>query len=167
MEDRSDGSTKTQLAIESADKLSAFKPLVDDAKAFAEQWDDPYRTHVFQTVLTHLISDGRLPSSPETKPDELAQEFDSDRDSPLSKLSRSVNVDANLLRRVIEIDEEGNVQILGRLEKDGDSISERQNKYSVVYALIKERALGTTTVDIEELRSLCVQNNCYNQANFT
>lgn len=166
MNDGSGTSAKMPLALENGSRLNELKPRVDEAIAFADQWEDPYRVHIFRIALTHLIDDRRLSPFPTTNAHEGMQQVASSDESPLTKLSKAVEIDLGYLRRVIEIDEEGNVQILGQLGVS-DSTSERQNKYSVVYAFIKEKALGVTTVDIEELRDLCKQHNCYNQANFT
>lgn len=165
--DSGDSNSSTSINGNHANKLIELKTLIDDCIAFAEQWEEPYRPHIFQAALTLMSGSGQASSLPEMPTKEVGPQAQDNSGTPLSKLAQSTGVDLDLLNRVVEIDDEDNIQILGRLDSDSDSVSELQNKYSVVYTFIKEKALGTRAVDIEELRELCRRHGCYNSANFT
>jgi hypothetical protein len=84
---------------------------------------------------------------------------------PIEKLARALGVDADAVERTVHIDEDGRISILGRLA--GKARKELQTRYSLVYLYVKEMGLGVRMVDIEELRALCIEHGCYDQANFT
>jgi hypothetical protein len=160
-----------------AEALEQLESAVSAALRFAERWDEAYRHHIFETALAVLT--GRLAVAqsvgfavidhdPHNRGGQVATDgvpIAVETDDPLSKLSRAVSVESDLLRRVIHIDEEGRIEIIGRME--ADSTAELQNKYSAVYAYIKEKALGGMHVEIDELRDLCKRHGCYDSSNFT
>jgi len=65
----------------------------------------------------------------------------------------------------VHIGDNGQISILGRIE--GRTKKELQTKYTLVYLYVKEMALGTRMVDVEELRKLCIDQGCYDAGNFT
>lgn len=170
MENRDNGSARNQLDQDYLDTLTALEPQVRAAVEFAEQWDELYRPNIFEAALIRLSRDASAPeASPFPRPTSHTPEVEvsDDNNIPMSKLARAVEVDLDLLRRVIQIDEDGVIEIIGRLENDSDSVKEQQNKYSVVYAFVKEKAFNDQSVGIEDLRGLCKKHGCYDTANFT
>jgi hypothetical protein len=151
--------------------LELLRPAIERAIAFAREWEEPFRREVFKIAVDRLLGHqsrdaGRsglrpLARSASPLPDtgiELEQV------SPQSKLAASLGVAESVTERSIQI-VDGKVVLLARLP--GRSKKELQTKYSLVYLYVKETALGSRMVDIEELRELCVEQGCYDLANFT
>jgi hypothetical protein len=157
--------------------LAQLEPLVQAAVTFAEQWDARYRTYIFRTALGWLI-ELNFPGTHRTSvPSSVLnvgglaassaqmQSVAADADAPAAKLAHATGIDDDLLKRLIHIDEEGHIEILGRI--NGNSVGELQNKYGIVYAYVKEKALGEMHVGIDELREVCKRHGCYDSSNFT
>lgn len=166
-----------QLEQDHSATLAKLEPSIKAAIDFAEQWDEHYRPHIFEVAMAHLTksitsaltSELGTPSGSTSgsASDVLEAQYRGDSVTPLSRLAQAVNVDLDHLQRVVQINEDETIEIYGRIGEDFDSIRDKQNKHSVVYAFIKEKALGKQTIEIEELRDLCKKHGCYNPPNFT
>lgn len=143
--------------------LDRWKPLVQAAVELAEEFPPEYRTAIVTGILQRQHPGGprleRAPSSPgfEGEPH--------DGSSPLGRLAGAVDVPLDALQRLFVIDDNREVEIRARI--DGRSIAERQNRYSAVYAFVREKALGELDTDLDKLRELCERHACYNAPNFT
>jgi hypothetical protein len=84
---------------------------------------------------------------------------------PIEKLARAIRLDPDAIERAVRITNDGEIVILGR--PAGKTRKDFQTRYSLVYLYVKELGLGNRLVDIEELRALCIEHGCYDQANFT
>ena len=163
--------------------LDSLVPAIERARGFAEQWEMPYRHEIFRVALTHLLSGESAPhissgGSAARAAKHIAGSLASVQGagatgtaratggplSPMEKLSRALNEDADNVARAVHFEENGRIVILGRV---GKAKKELQRNYALVYLYVKEIALGTRTVDTEELRTLCVDQGCYDVANFT
>lgn len=157
--------------------LEPLQSLVDAAVAFAEQWEPPYRAHIFELALARLTADtpdnepqkssaAAAGQTSSRSPPRLAAELAAaEADTPIEKLAQATGVSGNLLKRAIHINDDNQIEILGRI--DGRAVGELQNKYCAVYAYIKEQAYSEIHVGIEELRTVCKRHGCYDSSNFT
>jgi hypothetical protein len=167
--------------------LEALVPAIDRARTFAERWPGEYRAEIFRIALGRVLNmEGSLEpglSQPSviaargvvhsTVGESPALHGNADAEhagatssaAPAEKLASHLGLSSDALRRAVHFDDGGRVAILGRIE--GRSRRELQLKYSMVYLYVKEFALATRLVDVEELRAICIQNGCYDQANFT
>ncbi|HEX7117907.1 MAG TPA: hypothetical protein VF212_03920 [Longimicrobiales bacterium] len=150
--------------------LDQLEPLVAAAVQFAEQWDAEYRPHILQLALSRLAATGAAGGDgaehvPVERKGQSASLPSPSEVTPVSAVAKSIGVDADLLRRVVHIEADGKIVILGRV--DGDSIRRLQNTYAAIYAFVKEKAFGEMHVGVEELRQLCKSRGCYDSANFT
>lgn len=159
-----------------AGALAELQSFVDEAVAFAEHWQAPYRVKIFEFALAALLGKTRRKQEDTTSPaPSSVREIQTTTETPvgastlgstaITRLARALNCEVGALERVIQIDETGKIQILARL--DGKSRRESQTRYSLVYCYVKEIGLGERAVDIAELRSLCSDHGCYDLANFT
>lgn len=170
--DTSSGGTSTGAATNA---LEALAPAIDQARTFAERWEAPYRAEVFRVALGQLLgtverslipggatgigSPSRTAAAAVTgAPPRLSANL-----GPAEKLARQLSVDVDAVDRTLQF-EDGRVIILARI--DGNSRRELQIKYGLVLLYVKEIALATRLVDIDELRAVCVEHGCYDQGNF-
>ncbi len=161
--------------------LERLAPLIESAQLFAERWDERYRIDVFRLALGKLLQTAG-PSDVGTAAGELAGKlgiaanerptsrsnrpmFSPSVGSPVEKLARALDVSADAVERTVQFGEGETIVILGRVE--GKAKSSLQIKYSIIFIYIKEMALGSRMVDVEELRKLCVDQGCYDSGNFT
>lgn len=143
--------------------LESLKPLVEAAVELAEEFPPEYRGAIITGILqTQRLEGPRLKKA--TSRSGAARERGGD-ESPLARVADAVAAPLDVLQRLFVIDDDGEVQIRGRI--DGRSIAERQNRYSAVYAFVREKALGEVDTDLERLRRLCERQACYNAPNFT
>lgn len=164
-------STAADRAV--SDPLEDLTPIVDRAVEFSKRWEPPYQSHIFELAIAQLIR-GLQPSSlslltevtgapkPTTTPATGDEELSN---SAIAKVSRVLAVHPATIERVVHIDSDGKLQIVGRL--DGKTRRELQIRYSLAYCFVKEVGLGQRDVDIEELRALCIEHGCYDAPNFT
>ena len=146
-------------------RLDSLKSAVQEAVDFANAWPDEYRPKVFDVALDQLIG-----GTTTLQPRPQVAGGSPVRATPvvaagLDGIAQEIGVDPEALARAVEIDGEGKVSILGRL--DGRTRSEEQERYSIVYCYVKEKALGQFNTPIEELRGLCQTHGCYDGRNFT
>jgi hypothetical protein len=166
--------TSTSGTGAATNPLEALAPAIDQARTFAERWEIPYRPEIFRVALGHLL--GTVEHSPMpapagiTRPSgtaapaaaEVAPRLTANL-GPAEKLARQLNVDVDAVDRALQF-EDGRVVILARI--DGKTRRELQIKYGLVLLYVKEIALATRLVDVEELRGVCVEHGCYDQGNF-
>src|SRR6266849_1446589 len=162
--------------------LDELVPSIESARLFAERWDERYRVHVFGIALERLLNGNttmELPrdtattsqkkvgamSTPATPQRTVGTGTAEDGFGAPEKLARSLDVDIDFVERLVKFAEDGKFHLLARI--DGKTKKELQTRYSLVYLYVKEVALGDRMVDIEELRSLCIEHACYDLANFT
>lgn len=154
------------------DRLSDLASHVQRAIDFAERWPAAYRPVVFEFALSALAMTTRvapLPSdaSPLTGKDDIRASVPkvaiNEPATALMKLAEAVDVDAALLERAVQFDHHG-LRIIGRVE--GTTKRDLQTRYSLVYCYVQEMGLGRRHIDVEELRSLCLEHGCYDTANF-
>lgn len=164
--------------------LEELTPALESARVFAERWEERYRPYVFRVALDHLLgrtvaigtqtvgSGPRLDAhrgqrmatvSAGVHPRTVASE-EGERVS-YERLAQALEIDFDSVERLVKCGDDGRLHILARV--DGRTKKELQTKYSLAYLYVKEVALGERMVDIEELRSLCVEHACYDLANFT
>jgi hypothetical protein len=164
-----------------SDPLDVLDSAVQRAQAYAERWGEPYRLEIFRMALARLLSASQpfeatseiatpVQSDGSPRPPSRASRSSQDLRSgngptPVEKLARALNGDAGAVERALQISPDGKVSILGRLT--GRSKKELQTRYTLVYLYVKEIALSTRLVDIEELRELCDEQGCYDLSNFT
>ncbi len=84
--------------------------------------------------------------------------------SALERVELALGMGAGALQRVLQIEADGSVQVLARVE--GRSISERQVKLAQMVCYVREKGLGEMKTDIEILRTVCVAQGQYDSANF-
>jgi hypothetical protein len=146
-------------------RLASLKAAVQEAVDFASTWPGEFRPKVFDVALDQLIGGTTI-----VHPRPQIAGGTSVRAAPvvaagLDGIAQELGVEFEALTRAVEIDEEGKVSILGRL--DGRTRSDLQIRFSVVYCYVKEKALGQFNTPIEELRVLCQTHGCYDLKNFT
>lgn len=163
---------ETSPAKNTSDPLGELGRIVDRAVEFAKQWEAPYRSHIFELAVAQLIRGLQPTSLPEVAgvrnpaTGTTATPVDEDLSSSATgKVSRMLGVDPVTIERIVHIDADGKLQIVGRL--DGKARRELQIRYSLAYCFVKEIGLGQRDVDIEELRALCIEHGCYDAPNFT
>lgn len=182
--ERHRASNDDSLGFESDSSVDAglmdLSVLVDRALAFSERWQEAYRPEIFRVALDVLRGENSnvAPNASSRQMQSSAREVDTDSIrgpagdierggilGPPEKLARALNVDLDAVERTIHFDDAGKFQILGRVP--GKAKKEQQTNCALAYLYIKEMALATRLVDIEELRQLCTDQGCYDQANFT
>jgi hypothetical protein len=177
--------------MEKPELLDHLSPLVERARAYADRWPAEYKADVFRAALRILLDfeggelgaaengglsrmDGSLSTVRRRPAPHVGQNllFGQSAARPTSgakgsadKLARSLGVEIDAVDRTVHIDEDGRIAILGRV--DGKTRKELQTKYSLVYLYVKEIALASRMVDVEDLRAVCVEHGCYDPANFT
>jgi hypothetical protein len=162
--------------------LAELTPAIEAARVFAQRWEEPYRPDVFRVALEILTGPSvptrhRIPGvgeistrlhrgSPQLVGTAvLPRPSTGDRFSATEKLSRALDTDVESVDRIVEMADDGKIHILARI--DGKTKKDLQTRYSLAYLYVKEVALGERMVDVEELRSLCIEHACYDVANFT
>lgn len=155
-----------------SDPLVELTRIIDRAVEFAQRWDPTYRPHIFGMAVGQLMSSyHRTPSHVTAVVPSPAASDAGDLGPPrdhlgaTAKLARVINANAAMVERVVQIDGDGTVRIIGRLE--GSTKRGLQTHYTLVYCFIKEVGIGERDVDIEELRVLCIDQACYDGPNFT
>lgn len=151
------------MMSEAQPDLSGWKPVLSAAVEMAESFPETYRTEVFRFLIEQYSQE------PEASPD-----LGSSTRGPklparggLVAVSKSIGVEPDTLRRVIQLnDEEETVEILAP-RIGGKNLSDRQNRYSAVYCFVREKAFGVSKTGIEQLRALCKDRGCYDVDNFT
>lgn len=149
---------------QSGRRLASLRVAVQEAVEFAGDWPEEYRPKVFDAALDELrgvsTREARI-----TPPGGTLTRSVSIPAEGLEGLAQEIGVDLEALARTVEIDPEGRVSILGRM--DGRATSQLQVRYSIVYCYIREKALGQFSTPIDELRTLCQAHGCYDMKNFT
>jgi len=155
-----------------SDPLAELTRIIDRAVEFAERWEPAYRPHIFEMVVGQLMSSYHrtpphvtavVPSAASGSVGGLGPPRD--LLNATAKLARVINANPAIVERVVHIDGDSTVHIIGRLE--GRTKRELQTHYSLLYCFIKEVGIGERDVDIEELRLLCIEQACYDRPNFT
>jgi hypothetical protein len=146
--------------------FSSWAPAVEAAIEFARTYPSEFRAAIVHALLLGPGAGGREPARPAPSLGE-ADPWQSDENGrgALARLAESLHADPNVLRRIIDIDPQGGIRILARLE--GTSTAQLQNRYCAVYALVRETAFGAQDTPQEELRELCERHRCYDMPNFT
>lgn len=146
--------------------FESWTPLVEAAIEFAEQYDEQYRPAIVQALLSTRATPVRGSGVQKNKPEQRTQEISVTPISHggLASLAKEIDVDPRALSRIVDVSDDGAVQILARI--DGRSKAKRAYQYAALYCFIREKALGQLDTDIEELRSLCEQHGCYDAPNF-
>jgi DNA-binding MarR family transcriptional regulator len=163
------------------DTLDELAPIIDRARTFAERWDAPYRSEIFQVALGQLLGGApksaalgapHSPTSAARGPIPEAWTVASDSVprggpalGPTEKLARQLSVDPDAVERAVQFEQGGKISIIGRIE--GKTRRELQIKYGLALLYVKEIALATRLVEIDDLRAVCVEHGCYDQNNFT
>jgi hypothetical protein len=151
-------------APEGGRRLAQLRVAVQEAVDFASDWPEEYRPKVFDAALDELR--GVPTREPRTTPaGGTAIRSVAIPAEGLEGIAQEIDVDLEALARTIEIDAEGRVSVLGRI--DGRATSQLQVRYSLVYCYVRERALGQFSTPIDELRTLCQAHGCYDMKNFT
>jgi hypothetical protein len=176
--------------VVSADLLEELMPAVELAIQFAEPWPAIYRPEIFRSALARLLSSlqtnptlshpletGSIASAQHTAgatsvhrtsapARDLSGTLPSDQiEPPIEKLARALGLGVETVERAVRANSDGRIAILGR--PDGRGKHELQTRYTLTFLYIKEVAYGIRMVDIEALRSLCIEHACYDQGNFT
>lgn len=184
---RTQSESPSEIETEESDSplspLERLATVIEPAQAFAERWPAPYRLDVFRLAIGELLrgqrDDHRSAVEPIRSPERSSNSGALSSTSgpiqriavaptgltPVEKLGRALGVDGQSVERAVSITDAGAVAILGRLL--GKTKKELQTRYSLVYLYVKEIALGNRMVDIEELRTLCIDQGCYDLGNFT
>lgn len=145
--------------------LLEWKPLISSAVEIAEEYPELYRREIFRLLIRQPSE--RAPGGPIPPGLNRESSVRSNAGGGLSAVADAIGVKTELLRRVIEVDDEGGrIQILAP-RIGGASKSDRQNRYCAVYCFAREKALGEAKTGIEVLRSLCRGKGCYDSSNFT
>jgi hypothetical protein len=154
-----------EAGAEELNPLDEIRGSIQKAVDFAETWGKEYRSSIFDIAISRLLTGGIQPSNTRVHVARPGIGKSLSGESALFKLAQHLSVEPSALTRVVEIEEDGTIHIMGRAT--GEAKRELQLKYSAIYCYIKEKALGQQQVDIEELRHLCITMGCYDPANFT
>src|SRR5437016_1967953 len=111
--DRSNTATATDGRDENHN-LGELQAVVKEAVAFAEGWPEAYRGQAFDLAVERLISTTVTTPKPTTV--STAAPVTPIATGGLSIVAIGVGVDPRLLTRVVAINDEGKVAILGRLD---------------------------------------------------
>lgn len=147
--------------------FSAWRPLIDAARAVAENYEEPYRTVVFETLLKtgQPRQDVSAPPQAESRiegPETVVAE----EAEGLAGAAQEAGVPVEALRRIVEIHEsDEDLELLVQI--GGDTRSEKANHATAVYLFLREQLFGHLEVDSEDVRELCKQQGAYDSANFT
>ncbi|MXW09800.1 MAG: hypothetical protein F4X47_11615 [Gammaproteobacteria bacterium] len=137
-------------------RFDAWEDLVTDAVAFAERFPQGVRSGIVQALLSHTVSPSATastaPSTPNSGP------ISSDHgDSGIDAVARAAQVNVNILRRFIQVDEDGTVTVRARL---GASRADSQNIYGALLAYVRETALGELNTEAELIHAICNEHAC-------
>src|SRR5437867_244617 len=125
------GRAMTATATPQGDRrLANLRTAVQEAVEFAAEWPDQFQPKVFDAALDELR--GVSPSEPRTTPPTgTSIRSVTIPAEGLDGIAQEVDVDLEALARTVEIDSEGRVSILGRI--DGRATSQLQVRYAIVY----------------------------------
>lgn len=146
-------------------RYTKWKAVIEDAVQLAEQFPERYRVEILKALLRRE-SDISIQGKPEA-----AAASGGPAQSParggIAAIAYAAGVPAESLQRIFDIDEENEEVHVLVPRVGGDTKSERQNRFSILYCLAREKAFGETKTDIEKLRNLCDDRGCYDSSNFT
>lgn len=151
---------------------SELRPLVDAAVGFAQDYPEQLQPAIVQALLSQASRRAGPVTGTGEPQGELAlgdtgaaarQTANGGRS--IARLAEELAADTSAVRRVVDIDGEGGLHVLIRVE--GNNNSELQNRYAAVYCFAREKAFGELDTPIDELRDLCQERRCYDSANFT
>jgi hypothetical protein len=160
--DRSNIATATDGRNDNS-KLVELHTVVQEAVAFAEEWPEAYRPRAFDLAVERLL--GATPTAAKPQPGNTPAPITPIATGGLSVVAREIGVDPRLLARVVAINEDGKVAVLGRI--GGRAKADLAVQYATVYCYVKERVLNQLDTPIEELRALAKAHGCYDGNNFT
>lgn len=145
-------------------KIGAYVPTIVSA---VEKIPEAYRVATFREALRTVLEgerahgdNGMLRSGNYPAPTGGI----SSADSATASLAVSLNVDAALLARTIQVSDDGSVQLLARVP--GRSVRERQIKVARIICYIREKLFSEFKTDVEILRAACVAHGAYDSPNF-
>lgn len=159
--------TNEPLAQGESVDFSPWEDVVRAAIEFAERFDGQYRPAIVQALLTSAVPAGPVARADTSQP--KGEKSHGLNVTPiahggLAAVAKNLDVDPRDLGRIVDVDEDGTVRILARIDGNGKSV--RANRYAAVYCYLKEKALGQLDTGIEELRDLCENHGCYDRPNF-
>lgn len=146
--------------------LGELGPVVNEAIAFAEAVPQTYRSRVFDLAYERLTSNkvsAPTPAATAVAPGTPVS-VTPIVTGGLSILARELEVEPRALARVVDIGEDGQLSIIGRVESRRNA--EMQVDYSIMYMFAKERLFNQIDVPSEELRELCRARSCYNKDHY-
>lgn len=162
-------------ALKGPDRLTGLEPLIEQAIAFAEHWDEMFRPKIFALAIEVLMPGTSFVRTGSSLPESAHKRTDSgslalpdgaaSAGAAMSRLARSLDCEPSALERIVQIDTNGTVDIIARLE--GKTRHDTQTRYSLAYCYVKEIGFGERSVDIAQLRFLCSEHGCYDAPNFT
>jgi hypothetical protein len=173
--DQSADSDKSQLnlRLKRLRIVAAKSPaIVELVEALPKQFQVPAFTEFLKVLLEGSAAQQLGASSvrrhsnvPVSLPSGVQTDTAADVESPMARLASALGATTDSLRRVVQLDKDGDVQILVRV--DGRSTRERQVRLAALVAYVREKAFGEMHTDVEMIRKVCVTHGAYDSANFS
>jgi hypothetical protein len=159
-------SASTAVAVADGSN-NELRELVKDAIAFAEEWPEPYRPQVFGLFTARRAGAPSVAAgaAPELAAEEAAPMVTPIATGGLSIVAKELGVEPRLLTRVVAINDDGKVSILGRI--DARTKADLAEQYGAVLCYIRERALGQLDTPVADLRDVAKAHGGYDMDNFT
>lgn len=137
-------------------RFVAWEAVVADAVAFAERFPQEVRSGIVQALLAGSESRGTTASPTVEVPPVRGGSATRDRGG-ITAVAAAAGVDAEVLRRFVQIADDGTVTVRARL---GTTRADSQNAYSAVLAYVREQALDELDTDSSLIRAICKEHRC-------
>ena len=117
-------------------RYDAWKDVVADAVAFAQEFPPEVRSGIVQALMSGSAAPS-LTASPKSPAPDLVAVSSPREQRGIAAVARSAGVDVDVLRRFIQVAEDGAVTVRARL---GTTRAASQCAYSAVLAYVREKA---------------------------